>query len=385
MPPVSLEGESRSRASDLGAAWRRSLEHVGLGLVLLIVFWWWLVLAVQGSPSDWAFDFRQFWQGGRDVIHGVSPYPSAELLATAGDHLDPEGIREVFRFPYPAGAAVALAPFGALGFETAAAVWSAALIVSLLASLWILGVRDWRVLAVVATSAPVISSVRLGTLTPVLVLLLAVLWRWRDNRWIAGGALALAISLKLFLWPLVVWLALTRRYAAAAIALVAAAVSTIAAWAAIGFDGLADYPELVRRLTDVVADRGYSLVALGVEAGLPRGGAELLPWIVGIALLAVVAALARRGESEQFMFSLTVLAAIALAPIVWLHYFALLVIPLALFRPRFAMAWALLWLFWLTPVQENEGDLWRPLLAASITLVVVAWIGRLSFGSRETP
>jgi hypothetical protein len=370
---VSLEGESRSRASDLGAAWRRSLEHVGLGLVLLIVFWWWLVLAVQGSPSDWAFDFRQFWQGGRDVIHGVSPYPSAELLATAGDHLDPEGIREVFRFPYPAGAAVALAPFGALGFETAAAVWSAALIVSLLASLWILGVRDWRVLAVVATSAPVISSVRLGTLTPVLVLLLAVLWRWRDNRWIAGGALALAISLKLFLWPLVVWLALTRRYAAAAIALVAAAVSTIAAWAAIGFDGLADYPELVRRLTDVVADRGYSLVALGVEAGLPRGGAELLPWIVGIALLAVVAAPARRGESEQFTFSLMVLAAIALTPIVWLHYFALLVIPLALFRPRFAMAWALLWLFWLTPVQENEGDLWRVLLAAAITSAVFVW------------
>jgi len=363
---MPVEGGGRVRVRGLWIAGERAVGRVALGVLLALVCWWWLVLAVQGSPGDWAFDFRQFWQGANDVVNGVSPYPSAALLTTAGDHLDPEGIREVFRFPYPAGAAVALAPFGLLGFDDAAAVWSAVLIVSLLAAVWILGVRDWRVLGVVITSAAVISAVRLGTLTPVLILLLAVAWRWRDRRWVAGGSLAFAISLKLFLWPLVVWLAATRRWTAAALAAALAAGATLAAWAAIGFDGLADYPELLRRLSDVVADRGFSLVALGVEAGLPRGAAEALPWLVGLSLLAGVVAIARRERWDRNAFSLAIIAAIALTPIVWLHYFALLIVPLALARPRLSWAWALMWIFWLMPAQDNEGDLWRILVAIGV-------------------
>jgi len=356
----------------LWVAGERAVGWVGLGLLLVLVFWWWYVLAVQGSPGDWAFDFRQFWQGANDVVNGVSPYPSATSLATAGDHLDPEGIREVFRFPYPAGAAVALAPLGLLGFHAAAAVWSAILIVSLLAAVWILGVRDWRVLAVVISSAPVITAVRLGTLTPVLILLLACAWRWRDRRWTVGGSLALAISLKLFLWPLVVWLAATRRWGAAGLAAALAGGVTLAAWAALGFDGIADYPELLRRLTDVVADRGFSLVALGVEAGLPRGVADALPWLVGLILLAGVVAVAQRAGGDRAAFSLAIVAAIALSPIVWLHYFALLVVPLALARPRISWAWGFMWIFWLIPTQENEGDVWRILLAIAIVAAVAA-------------
>ena len=268
-----------------------------------------------------------------------------------------------------AGAAIVFAPFGLLEFHTAAAVCSALLIASLLGALWILRVRDWRVLAVVITCAPVISAVRLGTLTPVLILLLAMAWRWRDRCLIVGGALAVAIALKLFLWPFVVWLLGTRRYAAAGVATGLAVGATFAAWAAIGFDGLVDYPALVRRLTEVVADRGYSLVALGVELGLPDAAADALPWLIGSSLLALAVASARRDPDSKRAFSLTVISAIALTPIVWLHYFALLVVPLALARPRFSWPWAVLWLFWITPGQQNDGDLWRIVLA--VVLVVL--------------
>jgi hypothetical protein len=355
----------------LRAAARKAAAPVATATLLAVVVWWWYVLAIQGSPDDWAFDFRQFWQGGRDVVNGVSPYPSAGLLATAGDHLDPEGIRDVFRFPYPAGALALLAPFGLMSFSTAAAAWSALLIVSLLAGIWLLGVRDWRVVAVVVSSAPVISSVRLGTLTPLLVLLLAVAWRWRDRRFVPGSSVALAVSLKLFAWPLVAWLLATRRWLEAGVACAGAAVLTLGAWAAIGFEGLAEYPELLRRLTDVVADRGYSLVALGVEIGLPQAFAEVLPWVVGFALLAAVVTYGVRGVDGS-AFALAVIAALALTPIVWLHYFALLVVPLAIARPRLAWPWLLLWVFWLTPVQENEGDLWRIALAAALLGIVLS-------------
>lgn len=371
-PPRVSETENPSvGAHGLLKAWTRVRSSVALGILLVLVAYWWLTMVAFGGFDDWAFDFGQFWQGGKDVVEGASPYPSRALLATASDHLSPEGIQEVFRFPYPAGAAVFLAPFGLLAFDTAAAVWSALLVLSLLAGVRLLGVRDWRVLAVIVSSAPVISSVRLGTFTPLLVLLLAATWRWRDSRFVVGGVVASAVSLKLFLWPLVVWLAATRRWMEAVLACVGAAVITLGAWAVIGFDGLAYYPTLLRRLSDVVADRGFSLVALGVELGLPRGLADVLPWIVGSALLAAVVVSARRSDGDRLAFSLAVIAALALTPIVWLHYFSLLVVPLAITRPRFAWPWLLMWAFWLTPEQENLGELWRIVLAVTLAGIVL--------------
>ena len=381
---MPVEGGRRVGAYGLWAAGRRSIGWAaGAFVAVLVVFR--LVVLVRDQRGDLAFDFRQFWHGARDVVNGVSPYPSAELLATAGDYLGSVGIQEVFRFPYPAGAAVALSPLGLLGFNTAAVVWSCLLVACTLGALRILGVRDWRVYAVALTSVPVLSAVYLGTLTPVLLLLAAVVWRWRDRRLVAGSALGLAICLKLFLWPLAVWLVATRRYAAAAIAVVLATAATFVAWAAIGFAGLAEYPDLVRRLTDVVADRGYSLVAFGVELGLPVGVAEALPWVVGLGMLAAVFVAVRRGRSEELSYSLAVVAAIALTPIVWHHYFALLVVPLAFARPRISWAWGLLWVFWLVPAQENQGGLWRIVLVYVLVGVAFAITAGVQLPRRLSP
>ena len=98
-----------------------------------------------------------------------------------------------------------------------------------------------------------------------------------------------------------------------------------------------------------MADRGYSLVAFGAAAGLPAESAKLLPWLVGVPVLAVAPVVARREDGDRRAFSVAIIAALLLTPIVWLHYFALLVVPLALARPRLAWAWGLLWLLWLTP------------------------------------
>jgi hypothetical protein len=353
-------------------AFRRVGEWFAFGILPVAIFVWWNVFAIVDSSGDWAFDFRQFWQGGNDVVNGDSPYPSAALLETAGDHLGPVGIQEVFRFPYPAGSAFAFAPFGAIDFDVASAFWGALLIVSLFAAVWILGVRDWRVMGVVLASAPVIAAVRIGTLTPVLILLLAVAWRWRDRRWAVSGSLAAAIVLKLFLWPLVVWLVATRRFMAAAMCAALAAGVTLAAWAVLGFEGLAEYPELVSKLTDVVADRGFSLVALGVEAGLSAEVAQVLPWVVGLPLLGAVVLVARRDDGDRRAFSVAVLAAIVLTPIVWQHYFAFLLVPLALVRPNLSRAWALMMVFWLVPAQESDGHLWRIVLAGAVVATVAA-------------
>jgi hypothetical protein len=366
---------ARVGAEGLWNAWKRSSGVVALAVVLTLVAYWWFTMVVSG-PTDWAFDFRQFWQGGNDVVNGVSPYPTVAQIDAAGDEFGPTRIQEIFRFPYPASAAVALAPLGVLDFDLAAAIWGVLLIASIFAALWILDVRDWRVVAVVVTSHPVITSVRLGTFTPVLLLLVAVAWRWRDRRWIVGSALAAALSLKLFLWPLLVWLVATRRFAAAAIAVGVAVVTTLAAWAVIGFEGLTSYPRLLGRLTDIVDTVGLSLVALGDLAGLPAGVAKALPFVVGFPLLIAVLVVAKRDDGNRRAFSIALVASLALTPILWLHYFSLLVAPLAIARPRFGWAWVLMWLFWLTPAQGNEGKLVSIVIAVALGAAVMIYSAR---------
>jgi hypothetical protein len=152
---------------------------------------------------------------------------------------------------------------------------------------------------------------------------------------------------------------------------------TLGAWAVIGFEGMKTYPELVRKLTDLVDTIGLSLVALGDQAGLPIGVARALPFVVGVPLLAGVVVIARREDGDRRAFSLAIVAAIAITPIVWLHYFTLLVVPLALARPRLAWAWGLMWAFWLIPQQGNQGDLWRIILAFALTAALaLALAGR---------
>jgi hypothetical protein len=95
-------------------AGRRVGELFVFGVMPVVAFCWWIGFAIVDDVGDWAFDFRWAWEGGKNVLEGRSPYPSARLLESAGEHLDPVDIQETFRFAYPAFAAIVYAPLGAL-------------------------------------------------------------------------------------------------------------------------------------------------------------------------------------------------------------------------------------------------------------------------------
>ena len=349
---------------------RRAIDVLVLGVLPAA-----LLLAFLISGKNFAFDYHQFWRGGRDVLNGVSPYPTRAAVNAASEHTGPHGIQAVFRFPYPAGSAVAMAALAWLPFDPAAVVLVVLSIVAALAALWLLDVRDWRCYGVMFLSIATITSIRLGTLTPILLLFVALAWRYRERPWIACASVAAAVVLKVFLWPLVVWLALTRRYLAAAGAAALAVGFTLVSWAAIGFDGFGDYPHILGRLSHVVGPRGFSLVALGSDLGLGNGASRALPWILGGATLVAAAAAARRADGERRSFALAIAASILLTPIVWLHYFVLLYAPLALWRRTLTPPWLLLLLLWATPFQETKGDAWRVavgLAVAAAALLVAA-------------
>jgi alpha-1,2-mannosyltransferase len=340
------------------AAFRRLGEIGVLGVAPALI-----ALAVIGGAIDshYAFDFHgSLWQAGRDVLAGRDPYPPATAVGVAtGD-----------RFVYPAPVALFFLPLALLPFALAAAFMTALLSAAVAATLAVLGVRDWRCYGAAFLSIPVLHDIRLGAITPLLALGLALVWRWRA-RVRAAVPLAAIVIAKLFLWPMTVWLVATGRVRVVWRAVVLAAVACVLGWAVIGFVGLVDYPALVRMLADAEQTRGYSVVAGGLALGLGASAARAAAAAVGAVLLVFCWREGRRGFDER-SFALALAATLALTPIVWLHYFVLLLVPLSLRRRTFAPLWLIPALYWLTPFEENFGTHWRIAAGLAIATVTLA-------------
>jgi hypothetical protein len=315
------------------------------------------VVIVGSIGHHFAFDFHSLWEAARDVRSGHDPYPAATVSALAPG----EG------FVYPPVVAFAALPLGLLPFGVAAAVMVLALVGCTAGTLWLLGVRDWRCFGAAYLSIPVLHDLRLGAISLVLTLAVVLTWRWR-GRALAALPLAFAIVAKVFLWPLLVWLIATRRTALARRTIVLAIGATALAWAAIRFAGLAEYPHLLDVLSSIEQGAGYSPASAVLALGLGPGEARVLATALGLALLGGCVVLGRRGDDRRSL-TLALAASLALSPIVWLHYFVLLLVPIALARRSFGLIWLVPVLFWLTPYEDHAAP-WR--VVAGIAIAVLA-------------
>jgi hypothetical protein len=277
-----------------------------------------------GAPQDLAV----FLGGAGKVLHSASPY------VYNGDKT----------FAYPPFLAYLIAPLHPLSSSAAGIVWTIVSLAAVAVALWLLELRDWRCYALVGVFMFTRSSIELGTIEPLLLLAVAAAWRWRERVLEPAAAVGVAVVLKLFLWPLAIWLALMRRFRAAVGAVVVAVGLALVTWAAIGFAGLGHYPGLLRRLADAESTSSYSVVALGVRAHLPLAAARIVSVLVALALLAAAWWTSRDErrtprDRDVATLTLTLAAALAASPIVWVHYFLLLLVPLALIRPRLSLLW----------------------------------------------
>ena len=318
-----------------------------------------LMIASALEPRNMA-DFHVFRQSGVDVLAGRSPYPPVDRLAIA----------DADNLVYPPPVAFLAVPFALLSYATAAKIYVLLVIAAALATLRVLGVRDPRCYGVMFLSAGVLAVLGSGSLTAFLALGVAVAWRYRDRTRIAAPVLAAVVIAKIFLWPLLVWLVVTRRTRSAVLSAALAVAVSAAAWAAIGFAGLREYPDLLRMLADVWQGRSYSPVALGLAVGLPVEAAQALALGLGAAALGLVALLAQREDGERLALTAAVGASLLLSPIVWLHYFALLLVPVALARPRLSGLWLLPLAFWAVPM-HSDGITWRIAFALALTFLVL--------------
>jgi len=282
--------------------------------------------------GPFGFDFQgSMWQPAHDVLKGSNPYfpPVDGTIYRGNSPL------------YPPLSFIVALPFAQLGFHTAAVLWSIALGLAAVGSLWILDVRDWRCYLLMAVAQPLIEGVSLGNLSVLLMLVAALAWRYRDRAYVTGAAVAVAVALKLFLWPLLLWLALTRRYRAAVGGALGTALLLLAAWAAIGFDGLRDYPKLLSVASRILAQRSESVTATVAGLGGGRTLGEIVGVLAGAAVLLATAAAGRGRRRDGALFVAAMSAALLVTPVAWTHYYALLFVALAVVRPSFSWIWVL--------------------------------------------
>ena len=327
------------------------------------------VFATSWSGSNFLYDFHgDLYNAGTAILHGHNPYRAAYIArlaaqARAGGHPTTALAVPV----YPAPALLLTTPLAWLSLHAAGALFSALGLAALGGGLWLLGVRDWRCYGVALLSWPVVHSLRLGQVNELLVLGTAIAWRLRDRKWPPALALAAVVALKLLLWPLGVWLAITGRWRTLALSAVAVVAVGFTAWAIIGFDGLGTYRTMLGDLSTVAGGAGVSLASLARAIDVPREAMELIGWVAAGALF-----LLARGRDRE-TFSAAVVAALLVSPLVWPHYLTLLFVPIALTTPRLSALWLLPLLAYLAPVEATDGNGWQIGLYLAIELAVAGW------------
>lgn len=279
--------------------------------------------------DGFALDFHgQYWPAARRVLDGLSPYD-----------LGWQDIPHDVAFPYGAVPALLFVPFGLIPHGLADAIFTAVCIGAVPLTLRLLGVRDWRVYGIAFLWVPVIAGWMYANVSLLLGLGIALMWRYRDRAFVTGLLVALLVSIKMFVWPLALWLLGTRRYAALGYTVLCGLALNLAAWMVIGFDQIGAYVKLLGLVTEREEPRSFTLVAVSLDFGASRSAAYALT----LGLAAIVGTgcfiLARRGR-EQHALLLCIAMGFLATPVTWPHYFALLIVPLALLRPRLGVVWA---------------------------------------------
>jgi len=323
------------------------------------------------------FDFHTFWQSGRDVLGGRSPYP---------DTLPAVAHRDTFRpFVYPAPAAIAMVPISLIPYAVADVLWAVIGVAAIVVALRLLGVRDWRCYGAVFAWPVIWSSLINGAISTLIVLACAALWRYRSRPWAAGALVAALVVFKLYFWPLGLWLLATRRWRAAGSSVAFAVVGTVVGYAVVGFSGLRAYPHILNRLTSLVADQSYSPYAFFRSLGASPDGARLAMLACGAAVLVALVALARRPDGERPAFILALAGSLVLSPIVWPHYLAVLCVALALARPRVGVAWLAPMALWFSVPAWSGGNTYRIATVLALLLGLFGWAVWKTASSRGLP
>ena len=323
----------------------------------------WLVAGLVAFPGaeGWGYDYQAYTD-------------AAQRLTAEGTIYQPETLDGPYRpgpyglYMYAPPLGVAVGPLAGLELDVGVVAWYVLHLVALVAACGLLPVPSWVRLAtfgVAALSLAVTRDLLLGNVSVLLLLALAVAWRWLDRP--AGAiAQALAMAVRPTLGVLLLWQLLRRQWRAVAWTVGAGLALIVLTLPFVGLDGYRDYLTVLRNLGGVTGvehnlDLSTTFVALGVDEPLAE-----LALLAGYGLAIAAIGLSLRREPE-LGFVVTASASLLLSPLLWDHYLTMLVLPAAYLAAR-GRTWGLVLplLSWLPPVAAPFVVLaatWAPFLA----------------------
>lgn len=311
-----------------GAVWTQLL--VACASALLV----WALFVRTVDPAD----LFVFLRAGQAVAHGFSPYVDPSSASLWSGHA----------FVYPSLVAWVFVPLGAVSIAAAGLLFYLGSVVALVAVVKLLGAPRGGAVPIMLTltAEPVVRGLQLGTLNVWLLLGLSLAWRYRERGLVVVAALTAVVVAKLFLLPMLVWLLLTKR-TRSAVATAALSAAAVAVSCALADLSVGSFARMLSLLSLHEGPHSSSLTAIAEHLGAGHGLATAAALVAAALIVGAGALRFRRSGNEAYLFCACVLASIAVSPIVWSHYFTLLVlIPLILrWRTRsLVLAWCATWL-----------------------------------------
>ena len=310
--PVAPGGATRSL---------RFLPPVAIGVYTLGML---LILLIAGSTLG--YDYRAYVDAARRILDGRPLYDATVSVA---------GGFAIFLYPPPF--AIAMIPFALLPETVGLWLWEALLVASVAVAVALMPVRRevrWLLLLLAGVSWPVLYSVKLGQVGPILLLVFAVGWRSLDRPVTLGAAAALGALVKVQPGLLLGWAVVTRRWrtvaAGVGILLLAAAAATVLLGPASWFD----YAALLGRVNDpITTPHNFTPGAIAYQLGADRSAAAAVQ-VVTLAFTALVTVAAWLRTPAATAFMVTVVASQLVSPLLWDHYAILLLLPTAFLLER---------------------------------------------------
>jgi len=294
------------------------------------------------TQIQWGYDFSAYWAAARRLLDHLPLYSAAQVAG-------PYGPQAQYLYLYPPPLAAAVTPLSALfpaDYHAAAWVWAAmgaAIVVACALALCdsekladryrvLQGRGRWLLVAAAFAFPPTIGELVLGNVHLLLLGLFTVAWlgiRRDDARGelIAGIAVGVAAVIKVFPAVLLLWFLLTRRHRAAAGVAIGAVAAVVLTLPLTGVEPWTQLPAVLLNLgapTDTT-DTLAPTVWLGPVVGF--GVARVLVTLAGLGLIAW-AAVAKVPAAVGFAIAVTV--AVLIAPALYHHYLAILLLPFAL-------------------------------------------------------
>jgi alpha-1,2-mannosyltransferase len=297
-----------------------------LPIVAIVCFVATVGAIVWSAGSTLGYDFQAYAGAADRILHGERLYdPNVDVAGGFAIYL------------YPPPFALAIVPLAVVGGQVATWAWTLLLVAAFLGGVALLPVGRtvrWLIVLLGALDWPLLYSLKLGQVGPILFLLFAIGWRWLDRPGPLGASIGLGTLIKVQPALLIGWAALTGRWRAAGVAVAVIAAAVLVAVVLLGTAPWIDYPALLARVSSpLTTPHNFTPGAVAFQYGASEATANLIQYGTFAIAIAVSVWAWFRADAES-SYVTTVVASQLLSPLLWDHYAMLLLIPTALLLQR---------------------------------------------------